>query len=157
MASRWRHCAGLTGPGIEPQTSRTDSVRLATELTAGSHQCSTCDKLWYERNHFLRHCKKCAITTRQTYPGSVFKCEETIFEKLVMIGIIVPLKDRYFPYFACFDFECYFDTANLPKNGPHLAFQARHVALSFAISSNVPGFQDGVCHVTDGDETVLIS
>ena len=32
MASRWRHCADLTGPGIEPQTSRTDSVRLATEL-----------------------------------------------------------------------------------------------------------------------------
>ena len=35
MASRWRHCADLTGPGIEPQTSRTDSVRLATELTTG--------------------------------------------------------------------------------------------------------------------------
>ena len=36
VASRWRHCADLTGPGIEPQTSRTDSVRFATELTAGS-------------------------------------------------------------------------------------------------------------------------
>ena len=34
VAGRWRHCADLTGPGIEPQTSRTDSVRLATELTA---------------------------------------------------------------------------------------------------------------------------
>ena len=37
VANRWRHCVDLTGPGIEPQTSRTDSVRLATELTAGSH------------------------------------------------------------------------------------------------------------------------
>ena len=35
VASRWRHCTDLTGPGIEPQTSRTESVRLATELTAG--------------------------------------------------------------------------------------------------------------------------
>ena len=35
VASRWRHCVDLTGPGIEPQTSRTDSVRVATELTAG--------------------------------------------------------------------------------------------------------------------------
>ena len=35
VASRWRHCVDLTGPGIEPQTSRTDSVRLATEPTAG--------------------------------------------------------------------------------------------------------------------------
>ena len=32
--SRWRHCVDLTSPGIEPQTSRTDSVRFATELTA---------------------------------------------------------------------------------------------------------------------------
>ena len=35
VASRWRHCVDLTGLGIEPQTYRTDSVRLATELTAG--------------------------------------------------------------------------------------------------------------------------
>ena len=35
MASRWRHCADLTGLGIEPQTSRTESMRLANELTAG--------------------------------------------------------------------------------------------------------------------------
>ena len=35
VASRWLHCVDLTGPGIEPQTSRTNSVRFATELTAG--------------------------------------------------------------------------------------------------------------------------
>ena len=32
VASRWRHCVDFTGPGIKPQTYRTDSVRLATEL-----------------------------------------------------------------------------------------------------------------------------
>ena len=35
MASRWRHCVDLTGPGIEPHISRTNTVRLATVLTAG--------------------------------------------------------------------------------------------------------------------------
>ena len=38
-SQRWRAVGDtvpfLTGPGIEPQTSRTESVRLATELTAG--------------------------------------------------------------------------------------------------------------------------
>ena len=29
----WRHCADLTGPGIKPQTSRTDCLRVTTELT----------------------------------------------------------------------------------------------------------------------------
>ena len=38
VASRWRHCVDLTGPGIEPQISRTDCVRLATELTAGCYE-----------------------------------------------------------------------------------------------------------------------
>ena len=37
VASRWRQCVDLTGPGIQPQTSRIDSVRSATELTAGYH------------------------------------------------------------------------------------------------------------------------
>ena len=35
VISRWRHFVDLTGPGIESQTSRTDGVRLATELKAG--------------------------------------------------------------------------------------------------------------------------
>ena len=39
VASRWRHCADLTGPRIEPHTSRTESVRLVTELTAGVLIC----------------------------------------------------------------------------------------------------------------------
>ena len=37
-SQRWRetsHCDDLTGPGIEPQTYRTDSARLTTELTTG--------------------------------------------------------------------------------------------------------------------------
>ena len=38
VASRWGLCVDLTGPGIEPQTSRTVSVRFATELTAGYYQ-----------------------------------------------------------------------------------------------------------------------
>ena len=36
MASHWRHCVDLTGLGIKHQTSCTDSVHLATELTTGS-------------------------------------------------------------------------------------------------------------------------
>ena len=74
-----------------------------------------------------------------------------------MIGITVPLKDRHFPYFACFDVECYFGTANLPKNGPQLTIESRDVALSFAISSNVPGLQSVVCRVTDSNEANLIN
>ena len=41
VVSRWPgHCDDLTGPGIEPQTSRTDCVRLTTELMTGSFNIS---------------------------------------------------------------------------------------------------------------------
>ena len=37
--SRWRHCDDLADPAIEPQTSRTDRVGLATELI-GRHNAT---------------------------------------------------------------------------------------------------------------------
>ena len=44
VASRWRHCADLTGLGVEPQTSHSDSVHLAIELTSRLQDISTkCD------------------------------------------------------------------------------------------------------------------
>ena len=54
VASRWRHCVDLTGPGIEPQTSRTDSVRLATELTAGQIKYSLYSPYYAEACNELR-------------------------------------------------------------------------------------------------------
>ena len=33
VASRWRHCADLTGPGIEPQISRTNSNALLRQIS----------------------------------------------------------------------------------------------------------------------------
>ena len=44
VASRWRHCDNLTDPGIEAQTSRTDSVRLSTELTSRCNVAQLCSK-----------------------------------------------------------------------------------------------------------------
>ena len=38
VASRWRHCADLIGPRIEPQTSRTDSVCFACLTSQSSWQ-----------------------------------------------------------------------------------------------------------------------
>ena len=53
VAGRWPHCVDLTGPGIEPQTSLTDSVRFATELTAVFALCLYVCKLFYSYNVLL--------------------------------------------------------------------------------------------------------
>ena len=99
----------------------------------------------------------CKVITRQTYPGGIFKAKESIFEKLAMIGINIPPNNRHFPYYACFDFESLFDKQNLPQNAQQLSYEARHVLLSFGVSSNIPGFTEGVCYVSSGDENELVT
>ena len=55
MTSRRRNCADLTGPGIEPQTSRTDGVRSTTELTG---RCSHVPPGEKESDCFTRKASK---------------------------------------------------------------------------------------------------
>ena len=64
---------------------------------------------------------------------------------------------RYFPYRATYDFECYFDSTELPPNCDKVQWVARHVPLSVSIASNVPGHEDARCYVTDGDSEALVA
>ena len=80
----------------------------------------------------------------------------TIFEKLEQIGIQVFKQDRFYPYYVCYDFEAYLYRDQLPENGPKLSFEVRHVPMSVAIASNVPGFEEGICFITSGNEKELI-
>ena len=73
-----------------------------------------------------------------------------------MIVINIPPNDRHFPYYGCFDFESLFDKQNLPQNAQQLTYEARHVPFSFGVSSNVPGFTEGFCYVSSGDENELV-
>ena len=88
--------------------------------------------------------------------GGVYHNSYTIFEKLEQIGIQVPKQDRFYPYYACYDFEAYLYHDQLPENGPKLSFEARHVPMSVGIASNVLGFEEGKCFITSGNEKELI-
>ena len=102
VASRWRHCVDLTGPGIEPQTSRTDSVRFATELTAGlsrSNEGLECQKmenildsikkiksnLHYTRRITPKRVTSCGAHLRGLAPG-LHSSEETSQRQHLKIG-----------------------------------------------------------------------
>ena len=50
----------------------------------------------------------------------------------------------------------FFVRNNLPKNSEMLSFEAHHVPLSMAIASNVPGREEAVCLVFNGDFRTLV-
>ena len=115
-------------------------------------QCKTCSKLWYGRNHYSCQCRTCTAKVREIYSGGIYTSTPTIFEKLEEINVFVPPKDRFYPYFACYDFESFFDHNNLPKNGEMLSFETRRRPLRVAIGSNVPGHEEAICLISNGNK-----
>ena len=56
----WRLCDDLIGPEIEAHKSRTDSVRLATELTGRYNATQVCSKIILLVSHFKQAGKSCS-------------------------------------------------------------------------------------------------
>ena len=131
------------------------SVIVDFESYCGVYQCVHCDKLWTENNNYYRHTKSCTTTVREVFSGGIHKNPATIFEKLEEIGIVVPHCDRHFPFFACYDFEAYFSKKQI-SNSPILTLDTCHIPLSVAVASNIPGYESGVCFVTEGSEEELV-
>ena len=69
-----------------------------------------------------------------------------------------PEEARYFPYKATFDFECYFDKEKSQKlrNTDKLNWESAHVPLSVSVCSNVPGYEEPKCFVSEGDLDLLL-
>ena len=130
------------------------SVIVDFEHYCGVYQCVHCDKLWYRNCDYYRHTKSCTTTVREVFPGGIHKNPATIFEKLDEIGIVVSHCERHFPFFACYDFEAYFSKSEIFNNSM-LTLDACHLPLSVAVASNIPGYESGVCFVTEGSDERL--
>ena len=131
------------------------SVIVNFESYCGVYQCVHCDKLWNDISNYYRHTKICTTKVREVFPGGIHKNPATIFEKLEEIRIVVPLCDRHFPFFACYDFKAYFSKKQI-SNSSMLTLDACHIPLSVAVASNIPGYESGVCFVTEGSEEELV-
>ena len=94
---------------------------------------------------------------RYVYPGGVYHSTPSVFERLDDENIRVAESLRYYPYRATFDFECWFDTEQLPSDSDKVHWVARHVPLSVSVASNVPGHEQVQCLVADGDTNKLLS
>ena len=131
------------------------SVIVDFERYCGVYQCVHCDKLWYNVKHYNQHTKSCITTVCEVFSGGIHKNPATIFEKLEEIGIVVPHCDCHFPSFVCYDFEAYFSKKQI-SNSSMLTLDACHIPLSVAVASNVPGYELGVCFVTERSEKELV-
>ncbi len=121
-----------------------------------SYGCRKCGKLFHTLCKLTRHEKGCEVEVRRVYPGGVYHRTDGVFELLEDEGIHVPHQDRVIPFCAVFDFEAYLDQTNLPPSASKSSYTNRHVPLSVSVASNVPGYEDAKCFITDGDPYKLV-
>ena len=103
-----------------------------------------------------QHESTCTGDVRRVFPGGVYHPTPSIFERLDDENIRVVESLRYYPYRATFDFECWFDTEQLPSDSDQVHWVARHVPLSVSVASNVPGHERVKCLVTNGHTNKLV-
>ena len=121
-----------------------------------SYACQRCGKLWKHVGMLHRHERTCEAAVRHKYVGGSYQLPQTIFEKLEDDGINIPKEDRFYPYHATYDFECYFDKDTLPTNSEKVIWEAKHIPLSVSLCSNIPGFTEPICFIADGDPQYLV-
>ena len=97
----------------------------------------------------------CSKVTKYKFPGGMFKWNKDMFEELESYGIHVPVAERFYPWFAVYDFEAILEKVSFKSSGK-LQWTRRHKPISVSVASNVEGHTEGVCFVNP-DIDVLVS
>ena len=122
---------------------------------AQKYQCKTCERHFKLAGHLHRHQKSCANKTKFVYPGGFHQDRENIFERLDQYDIRVPVDERNFPWYICYDFEALLQKVQ-DQPTDMLRWTHKHAPVSVSLCSNVEGQTDPVCLV-DADQDQLVT
>ena len=123
---------------------------------AKSYCCSRCGTYWRHVGKLHRHERTCEAKVCYQFPGGAYKTSPTIFQLLEDEGFTVPQHLKYFPYRATFDFECMFSPNTGLNNTEKLTWETKHIPLSVSVCSNVPGYDQPKCFISEGDSKQLV-
>ena len=118
--------------------------------------CSRCGKYWKHDGMLHRRERTCDAKVQYKFSGGAYTIHKTVFDLLEDEGFTDPSELRYFPYRATFDFECMFDRNNCPNDSAKLHWEAKHVLLSVSVYSNVSGYDQPKCFISNGDSRKFV-
>lgn len=123
-----------------------------------SWECSKCHRLFNHYSHFEAHSEVCreGASTKFVYPGGAFCLKRTAKEELELLGFDVSRHNWFYPYFAVFDCESFFDKSKAKGVGSK-SYEHGYLDLaSISVASNVPGFENPFFLCSDGDPDALV-
>ena len=125
-------------------------------MYSSSYCCNKCQKIWKNHWDFKRHMKSCDTSTRKIYSYGAYNPKQTIFEQLAENDINIPECHRFFEYYICFDIECMMNADFQHNNTTETSYLYEHALASISVCSNVPGFLEPNCFVSDGNPKKLV-
>ena len=120
------------------------------QVYSRSFICSRCNWATNKASNLTRHEVACDGNVKHRFPGGGYQLSPTVFDKLAGLGIEVPDDDKFYPYRATYDFECYFQRVEGGQRGTKLTYEYRHEILTCSVASNVPAYEQTRCFVTEG-------
>ena len=81
-----------------------------------SFRCRQCGKHWKKFKSLKRHEQTCDQVTKKKFVGGSYHSKPSVFGLMEDEGIVVNEEDQYYPYCITYDYECYFDTEDLPPS-----------------------------------------
>ncbi|XP_046574103.1 uncharacterized protein LOC124282180 isoform X1 [Haliotis rubra] len=129
------------------------------EAYAKRFKCRHCDMCFGRRTYARNHEKSgCCQKSVLRFPGGYFSPPQTIFDQLEeRCGIYVPLDDRLYEYHAMFDGESLLirESVDESQKTSSTSWTTRHHPVSISVCSNVPGYKEPKCIVTEETESLL--
>ena len=151
------------------------SYILDLDMYSGVYMCDKCGRVFGRVDLLKRHRQirsNCTEFPRHKFVGGFYKRKLSIFEELekLNIGSHVPVNDRFYPFFACFDFESMHKKTpeyesidadiELGLNDGSATGEVKYISLqkplSVSICSNVPGYTDAQHFVKEVSEKQLV-
>ena len=119
---------------------------------AKKFECKLCDRIFNQTNNLKRHLKTCKTEIKEIFSGGKLYSRKTLFERLEEVEIII--KDRYYKYVSCFDYEALQLPIEDTINGRTIS--SKHVPASFSVCSNIPKHTTPIHKVSKGSPQQLV-
>ena len=121
-----------------------------------SYLCPSCKRCFSLYANLQRHQRTCEDSTTNEYGNGSYKPTDDIFDILATPGINIPTCMTLYEYRICFDIECLLTKDLDISSTSNTEYEQIHKLASVSICSNVDGFKEPRCYITDGSDDELI-
>lgn len=118
------------------------------------YKCTCCSRLFKGRYALSVHQNHCVKQSKLQYPSGFKQQKLSLFELLEHYGIFIHPSERYYDFMVTYDYECILQKIT-PQVTDKCEITHKHVPVSWACCSNVPGYLEPVCRVNEDPDALV--